>query len=212
MAQLSVVRNFKNGAVMKDEQGEIFIRIDNVRLSYPFVGTPSEDENENGEKRRNWRLVAMLDKTVHDAAYQECVKQIERILKDNEARVPKDKWFVKDGDDSEDTDMHDHWLVSAADSKNRPKVRDRKGQVMDDINKIDDTFYGGCWGHILIRPWFFNGKARNSTKNFPKRVSANLVGVMFAKDDTPFGSGRVDESDAWGGLASGNDDDGDDGL
>src|SRR5690606_39174985 len=108
-----------------------------------------------------------------------------------------------------------HWLVSASDGKIRPVARDRKGQVIDDIEKIDEVFYGGVWAHVLIRPWFFSGKSKNSTKNYPKRVSAGLNGVVFFQDDKPFGTGRIDDTDAWddlpqdGGGANGMDDDDD---
>jgi hypothetical protein len=208
MAQLTVVKTVKGGALLQDSSGELFIRLDRVRLSYPFLGTASEDESDSGEKRKNWRVVAMLPKATHTAVKDLCKERIQALLKENEAKVPPDKWFLSNGNDKEDELMHEHFLVTAADSRNRPKIRDRKGNVIDDIGKIDDMFYGGCWGHVLIRPWFFAGKAKSSTKTFPKRVSANLVGVMFAEDDTPFGSGRVDESDAWDGLAKDASDDG----
>lgn len=198
MSQLTLVKEVKNGAVMKDAKGEIFFRIDRVRASYPFVGTPSDDEGDNGEARQSWRIVGMLPKATHTEIKDELKVHIQKLMKDNESKVPADKWFLTNGDDKEDEAMHGHFLVTASDSKKRPKVRDRKGQIMDDIQKIDDTFYGGCWVSLLIRPWFFNGKARNSSKTYPKRVSANLVGVMFYKDDTPFGSGRIDDDGAWG--------------
>jgi len=69
---------------------------------------------------------------------------------------------------------------------------------MDDIDEIDKLFYSGAWAHALIRPWFFGGKTKSSTKTYPKRVSAGLNGVLFFKDDTPFGTGRIDDTDAWG--------------
>lgn len=212
MSKLTVVKKIKNLTLFKDERDEHLIRIDNVRLSYPFLGKPSVDEGDDGTTRTNWRLVGMLNKETHQEAYDFMVKEIKSILTKNEAKVQQDKWFLQDGDEKEDPNMADHWLVTASDSKNRPSVRDAAGRLFLDpkerdedeiekaIMKIDNTFYGGCWGHILIRPWYFNGKAKTSTKTYPKRVSANLVGVLFAKDDKPFGSGRVDESDAWGDV------------
>jgi Protein of unknown function (DUF2815) len=208
MSQLTTVKTVKNAVLMKDSRGEFFIRIDRVRFSYPFVGTPSEDEGDDGSARKSWRTTVMLPKETHLEAKNLCKEIILGLNKTNEAKVPTDKWFLKDGDESEDENMAGHWLVAAADSKNRPKARDRKGHVIDDIAKIDEVFYGGMWGSILIRPWFFNGKARNSSKTYPKRISANLVGVMFWKDDKPFGSGRVDESEAWDTSGADDEDDG----
>ena len=140
------------------------------------------------------------------------VYETHAITTDNEAKVPADKWFLTDGDEKEDEYSQGNWLISASDGKIRPKARDRKGQVIDDIEKIDDIFYGGMWGHILIRPWFFDGNVKGATKKYPKRVSAGLNAVVFWKDDKPFGTGRIDDEDAWDNLPDAGDDEGDDDL
>lgn len=217
MASLKTVNKVKNAVLYHDTHGQPLIRIDNVRLSYPFVGTPSEDENDSGEKVKKWRVTAMLPKETHVEAKNLIQGVIKEIIKVNEAKVPVDKWFISDGDDKEADTMADHWLVNASEGRYRPIVRDQKGHVMDDIDKIDDKFYGGCWGHVLIRPWFFSGKTKNSSKTYPKRVSAGLNGVVFFKDDEPFGTGRIDDTDAWSSLpepdlSGGGDDDLDDDL
>lgn len=197
MAQLTLVKKVKNAVLYHDAKGEPLIRLDCVRLSYPYVGTPSDEENEDGVKTKKWRAVAMLPKDTHEAAKMLVEEEINKLIKKNESKVPKDKWFLTDGDEKEDETAEGHWLVAASDGKIRPKARDRQGNVMDDIDKIDETFYGGCWAHVLIRPWFFAGKSKKSTKSYPKRVSAGLNAVVFYKDDKPFGSGRVDDGDAW---------------
>ena len=197
MAKLSVVKKVSNATLYQDEQGNPYIRIDGVRASYPFLGTPSSDENDNGDVVKKWRIVGMLPKKTHTEAKELIVEVIQKLMKDNSS-VPKDRWFIKNGDDSDSEDMHGHWLVTASDGKYRPKCRDGQGQVMDDIDDIDDTFYGGCWVHMLVRPWFFDGKSRNSKKPLPKRVVAGLSSVVFHDDDKPFGSGRIDDDDVWG--------------
>lgn len=197
MANLTLVKKVKNAVLYHDAKGEPLIRLDCVRLSYPYVGTPSDEENDDGVKTKKWRVVAMLPKATHEAAKMLVEEEINKLIKKNESKVPKDKWFLTDGDEKEDETAEGHWLVAASDGKIRPKARDRQGNVMDDIDKIDETFYGGCWGHVLIRPWFFAGKSKKSTKSYPKRVSAGLNAVVFFKDDKPFGSGRVDDGDAW---------------
>jgi len=206
MAKLSVVKQVKNATLYQDEGGNPFIRIDEVRASYPFLGTPSTDENDNGDKQKKWRIVLMLPKKTHVAAKDLVVEVIQRLMKENSS-VPKDRWFIKNGDESDDENMHDHWLISASDGKYRPKCRDVNGQVMDDIDEIDGTFYGGCWVHGLIRPWFFDGKSKNSKKPLPKRVCAGISSVVFHEDDKPFGSGRIDDDDVWGNDDGMGDDD-----
>jgi hypothetical protein len=52
MAALETVKTVKNAVLYKDASGQLLIRLDNVRLSYPFVGTPSDDEDDNGNKSK----------------------------------------------------------------------------------------------------------------------------------------------------------------
>lgn len=197
MAKLTPVKEVKNATLYQDQDGNPYIRIDGVRASYPFLGTPSTDENDNGDKQKKWRIVLMLPKKTHVAAKDLVVEVIQRLMKEN-ASVPKDRWFIKNGDEHEDENMHGHWLISASDGRYRPKCRDVNGQVMDEIDEIDSLFYGGCWVHGMIRPWFFDGKSKNSKKPLPKRVCAGITSVMFHDDDKPFGAGRIDDDDVWG--------------
>ena len=206
MANLETVKKVTNAVLMKDSNGQFLIRLDNVRLSYPYVGTPSRDEDDDGNTKPKWRVVAMLPKETHAAAKDLVKEVIQGLIKANDSKVPTAMWFLSNGDDKEAEEAQGHWLVSAADPKVRPRARDRKGHVIDDIAKIDDTFYPGCWASVLIRPWFFSGKSKNSTKVFPKRVCAGLNAIMFMKDDKPFGSGHIDDSSAWGDLAEAGDD------
>lgn len=210
MSALKTVKTVKNAVVLEDAKGQQFVRLDSVRLSYPFVGTMSDDEDDNGNPTPKYRVTAMLPKATHQAAYDVLVKMCEQLAKDNESKVPKDKWFLQDGDDKEDENMHGHWLVSASDGRIRPIARDRSGVVMDNIREIDETFFPGSWAHVLIRPWFFAGVVKGSPKKYPKRISAGLSSLMHFKNDTRFGSGRIDDEDAWGGVAT--EDDNDDGL
>ena len=205
MAQLEIVKKVKNAILYKDQKGEFFVRIDNVRLSYPFIGSPSKDEDDNGNEKKNWRAVGMLPKATHTDAKNLLKEVITDLMKKNDAKVPTSNWFLKDDDEADDENMHGHFLVSAADSKKRPKVRDERGIIMDEVDEIDQKFYGGCWAHLLIRPWYFSGKANNG-KTYPKRVPANLVGVFFHKNDAPFGQGSIDDEDIWEGVKRDDDD------
>ncbi|MCB1865154.1 MAG: DUF2815 family protein [Chromatiales bacterium] len=205
MSNLTVVKKVENAVLYTDSSGGRVIRLDNVRLSYPFLGTPSEDESDDGDKKLSWRVQGMLPKATHVAAKDICKEVIQKLCATNEVKIPQAQWFLSNGDDKEAEEMHGHFLVSASDMKVRPRCRDRKGVVIDDIAKIDDLFYGGCWGSILIRPWYFNGKRKNSAKIYPKRIVAGLNSVMFLRDDKPFGQGRIDDSECWDDLASGDD-------
>ena len=102
------------------------------------------------------------------------------------------------------------FIVKASEAR-RPSVRKRDGSVMSE-REMADEIYGGMWGNILLRPWYFNGKARNG-KTYPKRVLANFIALQKTKDDESFGESRVSDDgvfDAVEGDDGGNglDDDG----
>lgn len=208
MANMTLVKEGSNFKLYKDAKGARFIRIDGVRMSYPYLGRPSKNENDDGQEVEKYSVKAMLPKETHGAAKAIVEQVIRKMMEENEARVPAAYWFLQDGDEGEKTEMHGHWILGLS-STRRPTARDRKGQVMDDLDKIDDVFYGGAWCHVLLSPWYFNGKAKNSKKTYPKRICAEVTGVVFAKDDEAFGNGRVDESDCWEGVVE---DGGDDGM
>jgi Protein of unknown function (DUF2815) len=221
MAQLTEIGRVKNGVIYKDAKGNKLVRIDNVRVSFPYLGTPSEDESDDGDVKKSWRITGMLFKKTH-VEVKDAVKAIfNEIMAANDTKVPTTNWALVDGDgekyQEEKYEMnHGHWLLSAKDHTRKPPVRNQRGELVESIDKIDDMIYGGCWCNILVRPWYFSGKTKNSKKTYPKRMLCGLEGVQFLKDDEPFGQGRIDESNAWdnvetagsGGDGMGGDDDG----
>lgn len=216
MAALKLIKQVKNAALYEDVTSKVrCIYYENVRASYPFVGTPGRDENDDGEAKDSYRIVGMLPKATHKEAYELTQELIKELLTQNDVKVPSAMWFLQDGDgekyeEAKYDSFHGHWLVSAKDGQRRPTARDRKGQVMDDIKKIDETFYGGVWVNFMIRPWYFNGKTKNSAKTYPKRILAGFQSIQHNHDDKPFGNGRIDDSDVYGaveGAGDGMDDD-----
>lgn len=205
MAALEVLKKGNNFTLYKNGD-ERLIKIDNVRFSYPHFGEMQEQEGESGKKEKSWGGVAMLPKDTHKEAKDAFMEILNALLTKNEAKVEPQNRCIKNGDDKEDENMAGHWLITfkEKDPSRRPGVRDKQGKQYTDSDgnisteKIDEAFYGGCWGSVLLRPWYFNGKAKNATKTFPKRLCCGFTGVQKLKDDTPFGQGRIDDSDAWG--------------
>lgn len=199
MAERSVVTKVTNAILYSDGT----IKLENVRLSFPHIGTPQEQKNDAGEVEKSFGLVAMLPKKTHAAAKDLIKKTIQKISSDNDAKVATDKWFLADGDDKEREEYEGMFIVSASNRRNRPSARKRDGSVMTPA-EADDMFYGGCWANVLIRPWYFNGKAKNG-KNYPKRVLAGFVAVQFLRDDESFGEGRIDDEGVFDEVEDGND-------
>ncbi len=198
MAHMETIKRGKNFILYKSGEQKL-IKIENVRFSYPHFGEAREEESEDGRKKKAWQGVIMLPKGTHSAAKEEFSKLMDELMSVNKVKIPSEYRCLKDGDEKEDENMAGHWLISFSDSgKRRPGVRDIRGQLIESVEEIDDMFYGGCWGSALLRPWYFNGKAKNSSKTYPKRICCGYNGVQFLRKDDPFGNGRVDDSDAWG--------------
>lgn len=218
MANMEILKRGPNFIVYKSGEQKL-IKIEGVRFSYPNFGTPKVDEDDDGKETRAWAGVAMLPKATHVAAKDAFVEIMNELMAKNEVKIAPENRCIKNGDDKEDEAMAGHWLISFSEKgKHRPSARTIRGEPMSEIDEIDDKFYGGCWGSVLLRPWYFNGKSKRAKagKSYPKRICSGYQGVQFLKDDTPFGQGRVDDTDAWGdesggssgGSASGDDDDG----
>lgn len=213
MVERTVVSKVTNAVAFSDGS----IRIDNVRFSYPHVDKPYESENDDGQKKSSYNITAMLPKGTHTAAKDLLKKMITDLATKNEAKVPSAGWCLADGDKlAEEEDGKElyagHFIVKASESR-RPTVRKRNGEVMSD-REIEDQIYGGCWGSIFIRPWYFSGKAKNG-KTYPKRIPANLLGIQKLRDDEPFGEGRISDDgvfEAQDDGSSGNGLDDDEGL
>lgn len=190
-------------------EGENFIRYNegpikllNVRFSYPHISKPyAKGTTDDGKPATpKYGIVAMLPKSTHRAAMMACKGIIEEMMAANEAKISKEKWFIRNGDDHESETYTDHWIVSAREER-QPAPRNRRGELITDVTTMNNLFYGGAWGHVLIRPWYQDGQKVG--KGYGKRINAGLIGVQHIKDDDAFGEGRIDDSEAWGDESGG---------
>lgn len=210
MANMEVISRGPNFILYKAGEQKL-IKLENVRFSYPKFGEAREEENDSGRLKRAWQGVAMLPKKTHGKAKEAFSKLMDELAEANKVKIASENKCLKDGDEKEDEAMAGHWLISFSESgKRRPAARDIKAQVIEGAEEIDEMFYGGCWGSVLLRPWYFNGNVKGDAKKYPKRICCGYQGVQFLRDDTPFGTGRVDDTDAWGDESGGSSDDGDD--
>lgn len=208
MAALKTVKEGKFFKVLQDVATKTkVIYLEQVRGSYMHVAYPGEDENEDGTKSLSYRMTAMLPKATHEEAYKAIRELIKELQESNDVKIPSTEWFLTDGDGEKyDDDKYKsykgHWLVGVKDSKIRPRARDQRGNVMDDLDAIQDKFYSGCWVNLLIRPWYFNGTAKGKTKKYPKRILSGITSLQFFKDDEAFGAGRIDDTDVFGDVSA----------
>lgn len=197
MASLEKIKQGPNFIVYKSGDQKL-IKIENVRFSYPHFGAKRVDEDENGNKKENWGGVALLSKEEHVDAKKAFDELMKDLMVANEVKIPAEFRCLKDGDERDDEHAQGHWTISFSDSNRRPAVRDQRAALMTDETAIDDKFYGGCYGSVLLRPWYFNGQAKGKSKSYPKRICCGFTGVQFLRDGEPFGNGRINDDDAWG--------------
>jgi len=229
MAALKLLKTVKNAKLFQDgTDGPKLVLLENVRLSFPAIGHMKEDEGDDGSKRKKYKATPMLPKATHVEAKDLFVEVMNELMKTNEVKIPPEYRCIKNGDDSEREEYQGHWVISSSESR-RPAARDRKGKLYLDpkevsggedmeaiLDQIDEVFYAGCYVNILLRPWYFNGTAKGSSKKYPKRICAGVTAIQFYRDGERFSSGQIDDSGVWGSGddddTKGNDNDDDDGL
>jgi hypothetical protein len=194
-----IVKEVKNGALYDD--GTILIR--NVRFSYPHLDKPYAGKKPDGTPMGEpaYSLTGLAPKATHKDVMLLCRDEVRRLLTENKLKdIGADKKFIRDGDLSGKETDAGNWTISARE-KTPPILRDEDNRNVERAD-AGRKFYGGCYGDMLIRPWF-------QSNQWGKRVNANLLAVKFGKDGEPFGEGRITEDDVdevFGGVA--DDDDG----
>lgn len=229
MAALELVKSGKNFKVYTDGTQKLLL-IEKVRISFPAIGHMKENTNDDGKTTKKYQATPMLLKTTHVAAKDAFKEIYNEILVTAKAKVAPENLCLKNGDDKEQEEYAGHWIISCSDTR-RPAARNEKGRLYLDpeeidlgdkdeveavLNNIDENLYGGVWVNILVRPWYFNGKAKGSSKTYPKRICCGIQAIQKYKDDAPFGNGRIDDSSVWGDSSddgeTGMEDDDDGGL
>ena len=185
--KMKTVKKVANAALL-EKDGQIFIRVSNVRLSYPHLDKPYKKEGDQGVAK--YGVVGLLPKDTHKAAKKLIEEVIGDVMKENKVKaLAADKKFLRDGDESDKEEHEGHWTLSAREER-RPVLKEMVDGELTLVEPEDakETFYGGCWGSLLIRPWFQNNK-------YGKRVNAGLSAVTKKGDDDSFGEGRIGEDD-----------------
>jgi hypothetical protein len=185
--KMKTIRKVENAALLK-KGDQYFIRVSNVRLSYPHLDKPFKKEGDKGVAK--YGVVGLLPKDTHGAARKLINEEIDRVLKENKIKaLAADKKFFRDGDESGKEEHEGHWTLSAREER-RPVLKEYSDGELTVVEPEDakETFYGGCWGSLLIRIWFQNN-------NFGKRVNAGLSAVTKKGDDDSFGEGRIGDED-----------------
>lgn len=166
----------------------ITVKLPNVRLSFPALFEPTKFDEASKPK---YAATFRMDKTEHAATIKEIQKAIATLLADNKVKslIPE-RIALKDGDESGHEEDEGVFFIKASSDK-RPLVLDRDKTP---LTLADNKIYAGCRVNGIISIWY------QDHPKFGKRVNASLQGIMFSRDDEPFGSrgASVDDFDGFG--------------
>jgi hypothetical protein len=81
--KMKTIRKVENAALLK-KGDQYFIRVSNVRLSYPHLDKPYKKEGDKGVAK--YGVVGLLPKDTHGAARKLINEEIERVLKETRSR------------------------------------------------------------------------------------------------------------------------------
>lgn len=172
------------------------ILVSDVRLAYPHVFVPYQGKNDDGKDgKAKYGLVGLMPKQREYFAAKNLIREhIVAMIQEHKVKdIRADNKFLRDGDLAAKDEYAGNYTISASET-HRPIVRTNKrdpktGKAMKlDPAKDQEIIYGGCWGNILIRPWWMDNR-------YGKKVNAGLVAVQFTRDDEPFGTGRISEDE-----------------
>ena len=160
------------------------LMLKNVRLSFPNLFKRASFQGEEGKFEATFLLPKSDTK-----AYDKIIMEIENALIAAKVKIPKDKWFIKDGDDIEYDGYEGCWAIKASNNQRPLLIDSDKSQLSEDDGKL----YAGSYVNAQIDIWIMNN-------SWGKRVLANVYGVQHSKDGEQFGmktTSDVDDFDAF---------------
>lgn len=192
---------------------------DPVRLSYPHLFVPKKDEKEgkarwgadfilkkNGEnhKKVHAAIISKL-KTLFPGKTVKIKEKEKPLIQGTEGTFILNGICLKDGADKEDDGYGpDTVYVSSGrpvlkktgEAMPSPQVRSKANQLLNGGENHKDTPFGGCYVHGSVEIYFSDHPKGG------KRACADLRAVMYSRYGEPFGSGPVDTSGDFEGLAT----------
>lgn len=163
----------------------------NVRLSFPYLFEPDEQEDDNGNKKKSYRVTLLLPKATHKLVAQKLSRLISDMCEEEygSPKMAADRKFLRDGDESDVEDHHGCWTVTVRETR-KPILVDRDRQP---TKEDDELLYSGAWANVVIRPWAQNGKSMKKKNKYGKRINAGFDIVQFVDhDDNLAGNARPD--------------------
>jgi hypothetical protein len=170
--------------------------IQNARLAFPDVFSAKPPKDGKGKAKFGASLI--IDPK--NPAVAELNAAFEKVAKDKwgtnapgilNALRKQDKLCLHDGDTKADYDGFAGNLFVSARSDARPTVLDRQ---RNPLTEADGKPYAGCYVNANIELWC------QDSKDYGKRINAQLRGVQFVKDGDAFAAGSAADVEEFADL------------
>lgn len=172
---------------MTKQKDNNFIKLNDVRLSYPSIFQPKVWANSNATAK--YEATFILDKVKHLKeinAINNRIDELVKLEKINRNKIKEDHLCLKDGD-----------LTDKEEYKNAFTLKTKTGRKFPIVNKDAETlvtaeeglFYGGCYVSAYIDLWCYTNPAIG--------IGANLKSIQFRKHGEPFDGGEQDITGAF---------------
>ena len=171
---------------------KLSITLPRVRLSYCHVFRKGTFQNQENSKYDCTMLLSKTDEVTVEKIRRACVSALiekygskDSIPKPFTKLVGKDSFgssercFFRDGDDQDDENYSDHWVVKAS-NKARPPTFDRNRDV---TTEDDGLIYSGAYADVIVSVWV------QDHQQYGKRLNANLDGLRFREHGEPLSGG-----------------------
>lgn len=185
---------------------ETEVTIEGVRLSYPHLFKPRENERDDGTTVMSYQASFLMEKDTDlteknkKRLNKAALAAMEAMFGSDRKKWPKlapEKKFLRDGDYKDDDGYVGHEYVST-NSTERPVIVNRKRKPVEPNEP--QAPYAGCYVNAVIRVWAQNNK-------YGKRLNAEVKAVQFVRDGEAFSSRRpVDPNEAFQEIGEDEDD------
>lgn len=182
------------------------MQLRNVRLAFTQSlfraqavqgGAPSHNIKCLIDPKTQKKLIAEIEAAMDEVAEAKWGTKAEKIM----ATLKKEQRLcLRDGDDKPDWDGFEGMMYLSASNKTKPLIIDRDRTV---LGETDGKPYAGCYANVTINLW------AQDSKDYGKRINAQLRGVQFVKDGDAFAGGGVASANEFDDLSDTGDDDDD---
>lgn len=164
-----------------------FIKLNDVRLSFPALFTPKVWPSATTEPK--FEATFILNKDQHKKEIDLINQRIDEILTTNKftrSKLKSDHLCLKDGDLSDKEEYQNSYTIKAKSGRRFPIV-DR--DAVTPIAESDNIFYAGCYVSAYIDLWIYTKPNMG--------IGANLKSIQFRKKGEPFDGSQQDITGAF---------------